>query len=225
MLTIFVRTALVYVILIATMRLMGKRQLGELELTDLIVTLLISEIATLPIVDQNIQLAYAVIPLLTILSIELALSVLLLKFPALKPLTESRPSILVRNGRIDQKELSRNRISLAELMSEIRQAGYAGVEEISYAIVEQNGKLSVLPRRAAQPPDAQTLGMTPKEPGILHLLIEDGKRNTYNLNYIGLDDAWLDNVLAREKVREEEVFLLGRDDLGSLYWVKKEKVK
>ena len=222
MLTILLRTVLVYVFLIASMRLMGKRQLGELEITELVTTLLISEIATLPIVDQNIPLVYAVIPLITLLTLEVVLSTILLKFPNLKKLTSSRPSILIRRGVLDQKELRCNRISLDELISEIRQAGFCALDEIDYAIVEQNGKLSVLPKRPAQPPTAKDTSLPVKESGILHILIEDGRRNLYNIKMLGLTQEALERTLQELGLREEEVFLLGQNDLGEIYYVKKE---
>lgn len=222
MLTILLRTVLVYVFLIASMRLMGKRQLGELEITELVTTLLISEIATLPIVDQNIPLVYAVIPLITLLTLEVVLSTILLKCPNLKKLTSSRPSILIRRGVLDQKELRCNRISLDELISEIRQAGFCALDEIDYAIVEQNGKLSVLPKRTAQPPTAKDTSLPVKESGILHVLIEDGRRNLYNIKMLGLTQEALERTLQELGLREEEVFLLGQNDLGEIYYVKKE---
>lgn len=223
MLIILLRTIIVYVILLCTMRLMGKRQLGELEITELVTTLLISEIATLPIVDPSVPVMYAVIPLITIITAEVALSVILLKCPRLKNVASARPSILVRQGKPDQKEMLRIRISLDELISEVRQAGLATLADVDYAILEQNGKISVIPRRAAQPPTAQDLGLSPAENGILHALIEDGKLNRYNMKLMALDDNWLNAQLAKKKLKPDEVFFLGIDDGRSLYWVKKEK--
>ena len=223
MLTILLRTVLVYVLLVATMRLMGKRQLGELEVSELVTTLLVSEIASLPIVDKNIPLAYALIPLVTILSLEVTLSMVLIKFPKLKSVASARPSVLIRHGKLDQKEMRRIRISLDELISEVRQAGLATLADVDYAILEQNGKISVIPRRAAQPPTAQDLGLSPAENGILHALIEDGKLNRYNMKLMALDDNWLNAQLAKKKLKPDEVFFLGIDDGRSLYWVKKEK--
>ncbi len=222
MLTILLRTLIVYVILITTMRLMGKRQLGELEISELVTTLLISEIAALPIVEQKLPLIYAVIPLVTILTLEVTLSVMLLKCPRLKNVASSRPSILIRHGKIDQGEMRRNRISIDELISEIRQAGFSTLAEIDYAIVEQNGKISVLPKKDAQPPTARELGLSSKESGIVHVLIADGRVNAYNMKLLGIDKATLEHLLAEQKVRLEDVFFLGCDDEKNFYCIKKE---
>jgi uncharacterized membrane protein YcaP (DUF421 family) len=204
------------------MRLLGKRQLGELEVSELVTALLISEIASLPIVDQNIPIMYAIIPLITILALEVALSVILLKCPKLKNLASSRPSVLIRHGCIDRREMQRNRISMEELISEARQKGIASLAEVDYAIVEQNGKISILPRKAQQPPSAEMLGIKPRESGILHILIADGTPNRYNLEQLGVDEKKLEKILARGGVCREEVLLLGMDDLKKTYLLKKE---
>ena len=222
MLTILLRTVLVYVILIATMRFMGKRQLGELEISELVTTLLISEIASLPIVDQNIPLIYAIIPLITILTLEVTLSMILLKCPRLKGVASTRPSILIRHGKADQGEMKRNRISLDELISEIRQAGLCSLEEVDYAIVEQNGKISILPKRAAQPPSAEDLGIKVTEKGLVHVLIADGKQNEYNQRLLGIDDEALERAIRKIGIAREKLFFLGCDDAGNFYPIKKE---
>lgn len=222
MLTILIRTFLVYVILIATMRLMGKRQLGELEISELVTTLLISEIASLPIVDQTIPVMYAVIPLVTILTLEVSLSVILLKCPRLKNIASARPSILIRHGKLDQKELEKIRISIDELVSEVRQAGISSLEDVDYAILEQTGKISIIPRKSAQPPSAKDLGRPVKESGIVHILIGDGTVNLFNMNLLGKDRPWLEKKLAEKGLLLKEVFFLGMDDGEQLYWIKKE---
>lgn len=223
MLTILLRTVLIYVLLIVTMRLMGKRQLGELEVSELVTTLLVSEIASLPIVDKNIPLFYAIIPLVTVLALEVALSMILVKFPRLKGIASARPSVLIRRGKLDQKEMQRIRISLDELISEVRQAGVSNLDDVDYAILEQNGKISILPRKQAQPPSADDLCLSPKDNGIVHILIEDGCVDRHNLETMQLDDAWLTKALRQKGLRAEEVFFLGRDDAGNLYWIEKEK--
>ena len=223
MLTILIRTIVIYAILISTLRLMGKRQLGELEITELVTTLLISEIATLPIGDPTLPVIYAVIPLVTILAGEITLSIILLKFPRLKNLASARPSILIRHGKLDQAELRRIRISIDELISEVRQAGLPSLKDVDYAILEQNGKISVIPRRAAQPPDASTLKLPVAENGIFHALIEDGKVNIYNMKQMALEKDWLEARLAERACRQEDVFYLGIDDGQTLYWIEKEE--
>ena len=223
MLTILLRTVIIYILLIGTMRLMGKRQLGELEVSELVTTLLISEIAALPIGDSTSPVIYAVIPLITILTLEITLSIILLKCPRLKDIASSRPSILIRHGKLDQAEMRRIRISIDELISEIRQAGFSSFAEVDYAVLEQNGKISVIPRKSAQPPTAADLGLRIKEGGIVHALIEDGIVNRYNLDLLSLDGEWLKARLAERALSQSEVFFLGIDDSGALYWIEREE--
>ena len=223
MITILIRTLLVYVLLLLTMRLMGKRQLGELEISELVTTLLISEIASLPIADPDIPVMHAVIPLVTILTLEIALSVILLKCPSLKNWVSTRPSVLIRRGVPDQKELRRVRISIDELISEVRQSGVATLEDVDYAILEQNGKISIIQKKQALPPSASDLNIILKETGIIHALIEDGTVNTYTLKLLGQDRAWLDAELLKKQKRAQDIFFLGIDDGGKFYTVEKEK--
>ena len=222
MLTILLRTIIIYILLIGTMRLMGKRQLGELEISELVTTLLISEIAALPIGDPTIPVIHAIIPLITILTLEITLSIILLKCPRLKNVASSRPSMLIRHGKLDQAEMRRIRISIDELISEIRQAGFSSFAEIDYAVLEQNGKISVIPRKSTQPPTAADLGLPIKEAGIVHALIEDGVINRYNLELLSLENEWLKARRAERALSQREVFFLGIDDGGSLYWIERE---
>lgn len=221
MLTILIRTIIVYVILLCIMRLMGKRQLGELEISELVTTLLLSEIASLPIENQSIPLVYAIIPLVTILAFEVALSIILVKCPRLKNLASARPSVLIRHGILDQKELRRIRISLDELVSEVRQSGFSSLDEVDYAILEQNGKISIIPKKSAQPPTAKEMRLSPAENGIVHTMVADGKINRYNLQLLQLGSGWVDECLQAQGWGLEEVFFLGVDDSGKLYWIKK----
>ena len=225
MLTILLRTLIVYAILIGTMRLMGKRQLGELELSELVTTLLISEIASLPIENPNVPVIVVVIPLITILTLEISLSVILLKCPRLKNFASTRPSILIRQGKVDQVEMRRVRISIDELISEVRQSGIATLADVDYAILEQNGKISVIPKRAAQPPNATDLSISLPESGVLHVLIADGEINRYNMSLLNVSSQDIQKYLKEKKLAQQEVFLLGMDDGRALYWIEKEKKK
>ena len=223
MLTIFIRTIIIYILLIGTMRLMGKRQLGELEISELVSALFLSEIASLPISNQTIPLVFVVIPLVTILSMELLLSTLLVKFPKLKGIASTRPSVLIRKGIVDQKELLRVRLSLDELISEVRLAGLSHLDEVYYAILEQNGKIAIIPRKSAQPPAAKDVGKDIPEDGIVHILIENGKINDYNLSQMHLSKADISGELSRRALVEKEVFFLGIDDGGQYYLIEKDK--
>lgn len=222
MTTILVRTLLIYVFLILTMRLMGKRQIGELEVTDLVTTLLLSEIASLPITNQDIPVSYALIPMITLLTLEVFSSYILVRFPRLKNLLSAQPSILISGGILNQSALREARLSLDELMSEIRQQGISDLSYVDYAILEKNGKLTVLPKAAYAPPTAKELNLSPKPEGLMHIVYSNGTFSDAGLQMIGKDRNWLEKQLRRQGVRREELFCVTASDAGKLYWIRKE---
>ncbi len=216
MLIIFIRTILIYLLLLGAMRLMGKRQIGELEVTDLVITLLLSDIATHPIADPEIPISHALIPIITLLAMEVTLSLILSRCPRLKNLGSARPNVLIRRGVINQKELNDLRISTEELISELRQKDITDLRDVEYAILEQNGKISVIPRGAEQPPTRTELGISAQESGITHIIISRGVINHYNLKQMGFEQKWLDKQLHRYHCRAKEVFLMTANDLGEV---------
>ncbi|HBJ19233.1 MAG TPA: hypothetical protein DDY70_05815 [Clostridiales bacterium] len=222
MASIFLRTVLIYFFLSVALKLMGKRQIGELEVGELVSTLLISEIAAIPIDDPDLPLLNAVIPILFILSAEILLSAIKNHSAKLKHLIEGDPVYIIYKGKIRQQVLEDNRISINELLSELRVLGIADISEVYYAILEQSGKLSVTLRADCQPITKQAL-TEEREPGIAHLIVVDREVNETNLRALGYDRVWLNRVLAQHGVRLPEVYLLTVDDLGSTSLVKKEE--
>ena len=214
MTTILIRTVIVYFILILSMRLMGKRQIGELEVSDLVTTLLLSEIAALPITDSSIPVLYAVIPIITLLTFEVLSSFILARVPSLKNFISARPEILVKNGSPDRRAMMRSRLSLDELISELRQNGITDINDVRYAILEQNGKITVIPKLSEKPPSASDLGLNVKDNGITHIIISDGTVNSYNLKKLGLSREKIDNELKKKKKQVSDIYLMLTDDNG-----------
>ena len=225
MTTILFRTILIYIVLILIMRMMGKRQIGELEVTDLVTTLLISEIASLPITNQEIPLSYAVVPMITLLILEVFSSVVLIRFPRLKGLVSARPTVIINNGRLDQRALRDLRISIDELMSEIRQSGVPDLAQVAYAILEKNGKLTVLPWARFAPPTLEDLGMDASEDGLMHIVYSNGSFSRVGLALIGRDRAWLDAELQKKRLDVQKLFCITANANGTLYWIEKEDGK
>ncbi len=167
MLTILLRTLIIYLTLVVTMRVMGKRQLGELEVSELVTTLLLSEVASLPITNQDIPLAFAIVPVLTLMSLEVLLSGLLLHVPVLKKALSVRPTILIRHGKPDaaaMKKAAYRRRSCSPIC--VRRGVRPG--SVEYAIAEPNGQLSVALRATERQATTRELGIDPPEPGIMH---------------------------------------------------------
>ncbi len=216
MLTILIRTLIIYASLVATMRFMGKRQLGELEISDLVTTLLLSEIASLPITNIDIPLSHAILPILTLTSIEVLLSGALLKIPALKRVFSPRPAILIYNGKPDRAAMRSVRISSEELLSQLRQKDVTDPHDVAYAILEPNGQISVVLRASARQATTREMGITPAEAGMMHLIISDGAINRRNLELAGQDERWLSEILKAHRLTVSEIFLLMADDSGKV---------
>ena len=212
MVTILLRTLIIYVCLIATLRFMGKRQLGELEVSELVTTLLLSEIASLPITNQDIPIAYALIPILTLVALEVVLSSLLLKWPWLKKALSTRPAFLIDRGKLDAKMLRSVRISIDEFMSQLRQKDVFDLDEVEYAILEPNGQISIVPKAKARTVTLSDLDLHPKEHGMMHLIIVDGVVNQRNLSCIGKDLYWVDRILNEYGLRVSDVLVMTADD-------------
>ena len=145
MITTLIRTIIIYFVLILTIRLMGKRQIGELQLSELIITFLLSEIASVPITDRSASISDAIIPITYLLLIELAVSYLLMKNNFLRKLFVGTPSVLILRGKLIQRELKKNRIEIEELLAAMRQNGCISINEVRYAILEENGIISIIP--------------------------------------------------------------------------------
>lgn len=218
MLKIVFRTALVYTGLIAAIRLLGKRQLGELEVSELVTTLVVSELAVAPVSNPDIPLWRGIVPVAVLIMLEVAISRLMLRSATLDRFFGGTPAILIRNGKICVEEITKNRIGVSELMSSLRQEGYAAPEDVAYAILETNGKLSVIPTVSAAPPSAEDHGIKKAERGIAHSVIVDGKANERGLKQAGRDRDWLSGVLKQKHIKEKDVLLLTVDDAGKVWY-------
>ena len=223
MITILIRTLIIYIVLICVMRLMGKRQIGELELTDLVTTLLISEIASLPITNQDIPISYAIIPMILLLALEVTSSVALIRFPLLKNLVSARPTVIIQNGILNQKALREMRMSIDELISEVRQQGLTSLEQVDYAILEKDGKMTVISKAPYSQPTAEDLKVSPVNHPLMHVVYSNGHYSKPGLSMIKKDRAWLDRQLSKRKVRIEDTFCVTANERGELFWILKEK--
>ena len=214
MLTILIRLILIYIVLIGTMRIMGKRQIGEMQVSELVTTILLSELAAGPIADADIPLVFAVIPIGALVSIEVIISFL-------KPIFDGKPSILISNGRLNTEEISRVRISIEELLSQLRIAGISDIDDVNYAILEQNGQLSVIEKKSRQAVTNEDLGKKPTETGIAHAVVVDSKISDFDLGIIGKSREWLSERLTRRHANIEDVVLFTVDDSGKENLIKR----
>lgn len=219
----FVRTIILYLLIIAGVRLMGKRQVGELEPSELVLALIIADLAAVPMQDFGIPLLTGIIPILTLLSITMIISVLSMKSVKFRALLCGRPSIIVENGKLKQAEMQKNRFTVDELMEELRMKGVSDISTLKYAILETNGQISILPYADQKPPVAKDLSVTPEEAGLPIVLINDGRVLDRNLQSRGYDRNWLNKQLKAHGAKDpKEVYLLTADELGRVYFSSKE---
>ena len=217
------RAIALYLLIILGVRLMGKRQVGELEPSELVFALLIADLAAVPMQDFGIPLLIGVIPIVTLLCLTLLLSLLTARSIRARALLCGVPSIVVKDGAVCQREMRRNRFTLDELAEELRCQGVADIGKVKYAILETNGQLTVLLKAEEQPLTALQAGLRPPEGGLPTLIISDGRLLAENLRRRGLDENWLAKQLKANKVkRPGEVFALWVDEQGQVTLAKKE---
>ncbi len=220
--TIFVRTVIIYGILILAMRIMGKRQVAQLEISELVTTFLLSELAASCITDDSIPLLFSVIPILTLISIEVISAFTVMKSRTLKRIFIGRPTMIICKGKLNQNELLKNRITVEELLCQLRMKSILSLEDVEYAILEQNGQLSVITKSHEQPLSPNDLDISVPEKGIAHALIIDGDVNEQNLLITGKNDIWLKNTIKKHGCRVEDVFLFTLDDAGNQMLIKRD---
>lgn len=222
----FVRTVILYLLLIAAIRLMGKKQVGELEPTELVLAMLISDLASVPMQDFGIPLLFGVLPIVVLLCINLSLSVLTMKSVGLRTLLCGRPSVIVDHGILLQREMERNRFTVDELMEELRLQGITNPDSVKYAILENSGQVSVILNDKETPVTPEQLNLSVEEDGLPVILISDGQLQRRNLRSMDKDAAWLNGLLRERGLSGvRDVFLLTLDEKGNVFCAPKEASK
>ena len=224
MITAFVRTLLLYFIIMVGLRLMGKRQIGELEPSELVLALLISDLAVVPMQDFGIPLLNGLIPIIVLLSVSIMISILNLKFVRFRSLMCGEACIVIRDGRPVQGNMRAARFTIDELIQELRQQGIADISTVKYAILETNGKLSVLQYSAFQSATPHALKMASEDNVILPVvLVSDGHLMVRNMREHGFDRAFIAHQTELHGLAsEKDVFLMTIDQNGTVFLIPKD---
>lgn len=218
------RTLILYLAIILAVRLMGKRQVGEMQPAELVITILVSAVASVPMQDLNIPLAHGLVPVFTLIAAEVLMSALSLKCVFLRRLLSGKPVPVIRRGVIDQTALRQLRMSVDDLLEDLRLNGVFDLRQVAFAQVETNGQLSVLQTAADTPVTAGQMGLKPKEQGPFYVLVSDGKADAKALRDLGREQSWLDSVLrANGAEGPHQVFLFCADRHGNMIFLKKEE--
>ena len=211
MMTAFLRTVILYFLIMAGLRLMGKRQIGELEPSELVLTMMLSDLATVPMQDFGIPLLAGAVPIVTLLALSLLMSQLSLRHLRFRAMVCGTPSVLIREGAVQQETMRRNRFTVDELLEQLRSQGYSSLKDVKYAVLENSGQLSILPWQ--------------DEPTLPVVLINDGRLLRRNLQSCGRDLPWLLAQLRRKGLSSpEEVFLFTVDETGAIICLRKEPI-
>ena len=219
----YLRTILLYLVLIGGVRLMGKRQIGQLEASEFVVTMLIANLASIPMQDGGIPLLSGLVPILTVLGLELVLSGFIMRSVRFRRLLCGKPVILIENGRILQQNLRSTRVTLDELAGHLREKDVLDVTTVQYAILETDGNLSVFPYPRELPASAAEAGIEPKDRDLPVTIIEDGYFSRENLQKSGKTEDWLVKTLTKNRATITGTFLLTVDKGGNTVWIGKER--
>ncbi len=223
MAVIIARTLLTYASLLLLMRVLGKRQLGEMELSEFIVAALAADLAAIPLQDIGIPMINGLVSIIILFCCEILVAGATMKSVRLRSFLYGKPSMIIDHGVINQRELRLNRFTIDELLEELRNSGYTDISKIEYAVLEPDGKLSILPYAVEKPASASAAGISVPDAGYTSIIINDGRVMSENLALTGRDRTWLDSELKRRGIGSpQQVFIMTVNAAGQIYFAAKE---
>lgn len=218
MLITFIRTAILYFIVIISIRLMGKRQIGELQPYELVITLMLSDLASLPMQDTRLPLLLGIVPIITLLFVKILISEIQQHSRLFEKILDGTPSIIISDGEINLEMMKKQRLTMNDILEELRSAGYLDISDIQYAIIETNGTISIIPKSACDTVKRKDLKIKESESKIPIVLFEDGHLNKKALQGMKKDEKWLDEKLkSLNYPPRDKLFLVMMDSNGKLF--------
>lgn len=216
MLTIFFRAIALYLVLMLTMRGMGKRQLGQFQPYEFVMAMLIANLVSTPMSDVSTPLLHGVLPVGALFIVHAVITALSLRSDRMRALISGKPSLIISRGVIQQQELSRLCLTLSDLLEALRSAGFSDPTEVGTAVMEANGTITAFPLAARRPPTTEEMNITPGYEGLPMVLIMDGRVQVHNLTTARLTEEWLHRTLSARRLTEKQVFLASLDTQGRL---------
>ncbi|MDE5582095.1 MAG: DUF421 domain-containing protein [Ruminococcus sp.] len=218
---VLLRSLILYILVIFSVRLMGKRQLGELQPSELVITILISNIATLPLEDTDIPLSLGITPILALVCFEVIVSWLNLVFPKFRKMISGSPKIIIKNGKTDPDTLRELRFSVDDLMMSLREKDVFNIEDVQFAIVETTGNVSVMKKQTADMPDREDFQIKVKNADPPQVIVSDGKILPNSLRSMGVADGTVEKILREINLKLNDVFIITVDTKGHFFIVDK----
>ncbi len=219
--TIFIRTLITFIIVLIAVRLMGKREIGQLQPFELVVIIIIADVASVPMENINVPLLQGIIPITALLVGQLIFSYLNIKVPFFHKMFTGKSTVLIENGKILEESLKKQRYSLEGLLEQIRVAGYPNIKDIDYAILETSGEISVIPKAEKNNVTLQDLNLKAEHVGYPRILVLEGNIIESNLLKLKKDNKWLDDKIKEQKVSLEKILILIADEKGDIYCQKR----
>lgn len=216
-----IRTALMYVFVIFAIRIMGKRQLSDMQTSELVVTMIIADIASIPMQNTSQPLLSGIVPVLILISGEIFISVLMMKIPVFRNWICGKPEIIIENGVLKQTMLKRLRLTTEDLSVLLRQQGVFRIEDVQYCIIETNGQISVLLKPEKRSPAMEDLNLPAMDTGIEAVIISDGEMLSRSMALCDVDEIWINKTLAQENTRVDEVMLMTANRLKEYNIIRK----
>lgn len=223
MLITFIRAIILYTIVLIVMRLMGKREIGQLQPFELAISIMIADLASVPMTELGIPITNGIIPILGLLMMHLLISILDMKSITIRKIMSGQPSILIYRGKIDEKALRKERITINELQERLRGDNIFDLGDVEYAILETNGEISVIPKPEKRGIIPQDLKIIPEYEGIPYDLIVDGKMMKKNLQILGKDEKWLKEQLEKFDATPKNTLIATMNGKGQFFCQKKEE--
>lgn len=219
---ILLRSLILYIIVVSAVRLMGKRQLGELQPSELVITILISNIATLPLEDTDIPLIIGMTPILALVCYEIFVSWLIIRLPYFRKVIYGSPKIIISNGKINRTVLQDLRLSVDDILTAMRTQDIFDVSEVQYAIVETTGSISIMKKQEKDTPTREDMGLTPKSADPPQVIVSDGKILPVTLKSMGFNKKFVENTAKKAGYNVNDVFIMTADGQGNVFVAPKE---
>lgn len=223
MIITIIRTVILYLLIIFAVRIMGKRQLSELQPSELVITLIIADIASIPMEDNSRPLLSGIVPMLILVALEIIVSVLMMKLPGFRKTICGSPVMIIEDGKLLQNEMKRLRITTEDLCVQLRQLGVFSLDDVEYCIAETNGKLSVLQKPPKRNPSAEDMKIKIDDTGIETVIINDGNYLNNSIRLAHTSVSEINNILLNEKINIKDIFIMTYNRSGEYKIIKKDK--
>lgn len=217
MLIVFTRSIIIYLFLLVTMRLMGKKQLGELQPFEFAISLIAAELACIPMSDTQVPIAYGLVPIFTLFVVEFIITKIVKHSIKLRKLINGKPVIVINQNGIDYKSMSRLDLTIHDILEAIRNKDYTSPSEIEYAIIETNGQMSIIPKSHSRPVTLDDIDLIKPQPLLPYSIICEGKLMQNNLDNLGIEKQRIMNLLEKNKLKQKDVLLLTVDSNHNFY--------